>query len=180
MTTKASSRILPILGTLALVLSGAATPASADHAGSPARQRCNPSMLQGVWGGLLQGELVGVGPMASVGLQRFRADGTFDGRFTTTAAGQADDTARGLAVEDFGGGIVGFRLPQEGAAEAEAPAKLKGGGRRKAAAGRALSPLTVRRRAVLVTGPPVCRGHLPHCQSSPDHEAAERTRPAAS
>jgi hypothetical protein len=41
------------------------------------------------------------------------------------------DTARGLEVEDFGGGIVGFRLPEEG--ETEAPAKAaKGGGRRKA------------------------------------------------
>ena len=43
------------------------------------------------------------------------------------------DKARGLEVEDFGGGVVGFRLPEEGA---EAPAKVAtGGGRRKAAAG---------------------------------------------
>jgi hypothetical protein len=46
----------------------------------------------------------------------------------------AVDKARGLEVEDFGGGIVGFRLPEEGA-EAEVPAKAKGKGRRKAAAG---------------------------------------------
>ena len=31
------------------------------------------------------------------------------------------DQARGLEVEDFGGGIVGFRLPEEGAGEAETP-----------------------------------------------------------
>lgn len=45
------------------------------------------------------------------------------------------DKARGLEVEDFGGGIVGFRLPEEGAVEAEAPVTkaAKGGGRRKAA-----------------------------------------------
>ena len=51
--------------------------------------------------------------------------------------GLAVDKARGLEVEDFGGGIVGFRLPEEGAAEPEAPvAKVaKGGGRRKATAG---------------------------------------------
>jgi hypothetical protein len=47
------------------------------------------------------------------------------------------DTARGLAVEEFSGGIVGFRLPEEGAGEAEAPVTkaAKAGGRRKAAAG---------------------------------------------
>jgi hypothetical protein len=45
----------------------------------------------------------------------------------------AVDKARGLEVEDFGGGIVGFRLPEEGS-EAEAPSKAaKGGGRRKSA-----------------------------------------------
>jgi hypothetical protein len=51
--------------------------------------------------------------------------------------GLAVDKARGLAVEDFGGGVVGFRLPEEGAeVEPEAPVKAaKGGGRRKAAAG---------------------------------------------
>jgi len=51
--------------------------------------------------------------------------------------GLAVDKARGLEVEDFGGGIVGFRLPEEGAGEAEAAATkpAKGGGRRKAAAG---------------------------------------------
>jgi hypothetical protein len=39
-----------------------------------------------------------------------------------------------LEVEDYGGGVVGFRLPEEG--EAEMPAKaVKGGGRRKAGAG---------------------------------------------
>jgi hypothetical protein len=50
--------------------------------------------------------------------------------------GLAIDKARGLEVEGFGGGIVGFRLPEEGA-EAEAPAKAAkvAGGRRKAAAG---------------------------------------------
>ena len=50
--------------------------------------------------------------------------------------GLAVDKARGLEVEDFGGGIVGFRLPEEGS-EAEAPvkaAKASGGARRKAAA----------------------------------------------
>jgi hypothetical protein len=50
----------------------------------------------------------------------------------------AVDKARGLAVEDFGGGVVGFRLPEEGAsgdvAEAETPAKVAKI-RRKAAAG---------------------------------------------
>ena len=47
--------------------------------------------------------------------------------------GLAVDKARGLEVEDFGGGIVGFRLPEE-RGEAEAPkAAPKGGGRRKAA-----------------------------------------------
>ena len=50
--------------------------------------------------------------------------------------GLALDKARGLEVEDFGGGIVGFRLQEEGA-EPEAPATkaAKGGGRRKVAAG---------------------------------------------
>jgi hypothetical protein len=49
--------------------------------------------------------------------------------------GLAVDKAQGLAVEDFGGGVVGFRLPEEGApAEAEAPAKAAKP-RRKAAAG---------------------------------------------
>ncbi len=44
------------------------------------------------------------------------------------------DKARGLEVEDFGRGIVGFRLPEEGEGEAEAPKAAKsGGGRRKAA-----------------------------------------------
>ena len=51
----------------------------------------------------------------------------------------AIDKARGLEVEDFGGGIVGFRLPEEGAGEmlTEAPATSakSGGGRRKAAPG---------------------------------------------
>jgi hypothetical protein len=51
--------------------------------------------------------------------------------------GLAVNKARGLEVEDFGGGVVGFRLPEEGVGEAEAPvAKMaKGGVRRKAAAG---------------------------------------------
>jgi hypothetical protein len=43
-----------------------------------------------------------------------------------------------LEVEDFGGGIIGFRLPEEGTGEGEAPAKptkAPGGTRRKAAAG---------------------------------------------
>jgi hypothetical protein len=52
--------------------------------------------------------------------------------------GLAVDKARGLAVEDFGGGVVGFRLPEEGAsgdaAGAEVPAK-SGKSRRKSAAG---------------------------------------------
>jgi hypothetical protein len=52
--------------------------------------------------------------------------------------GLALDRARGLEVEDFGGGVVGFRLPEEGAgadaAETEAPAK-SAKPRRKAAAG---------------------------------------------
>ena len=48
--------------------------------------------------------------------------------------GLAIDKARGLEVEDFGGGIVGFRLPEAGAGEAEAPPKAaKAGGRRKSA-----------------------------------------------
>jgi hypothetical protein len=48
----------------------------------------------------------------------------------------AVDKARGLEVEDFGGGVIGFRLPEEGVGEAEAPAKsAKGSGRRKAADG---------------------------------------------
>ena len=38
--------------------------------------------------------------------------------------GLALDKARGLEVEDFGGGIVGFRLPEEGG-EAEAPSSRK-------------------------------------------------------
>jgi hypothetical protein len=52
--------------------------------------------------------------------------------------GLAVETARGLAVEEFGGGVVGFRLPEDGAGEAEAPAPVTaakgGGGRRKATA----------------------------------------------
>ena len=54
--------------------------------------------------------------------------------------GLAIDKARGLEVEDFGGGIIGFRLPAEGA-EVEAkvaparPTKAPSGGRRKVAAG---------------------------------------------
>jgi len=47
----------------------------------------------------------------------------------------AIDKARGLAVEDFGGGIVGFRLPEEGAAPKARVAKASGSTRRKAAAG---------------------------------------------
>jgi hypothetical protein len=39
------------------------------------------------------------------------------------------DKARGLEVEDFGGGIVGFRLPEE-KAEAPKPAKVTAGLRR--------------------------------------------------
>ena len=59
-----------------------------------------------------------------------------DGKRFFAHRGLAIDKARGLEVEDFGGGIVGFRLPEEGAGEAEASAKAaKGGGRRKAAAG---------------------------------------------
>ncbi len=50
----------------------------------------------------------------------------------------AVETARGLAVEEFGGGVVGFRLPEEGAdgdsAETETPAKAAKA-RRRAAAG---------------------------------------------
>ena len=42
-------------------------------------------------------------------------------------------TARGLAVEEFGGGVVGFRLPEEGTGEAEVPAPVTKGRRRKAA-----------------------------------------------
>ena len=42
------------------------------------------------------------------------------------------ETARGLAVEEFGGGVVGFRLPEEGAASEEPVKAAKGGGRRKA------------------------------------------------
>jgi hypothetical protein len=52
--------------------------------------------------------------------------------------GLALDKARGLAVEEFGGGVVGFRLPVEGAgadpAKAETPAQAAKP-RRKAAAG---------------------------------------------
>jgi hypothetical protein len=59
-----------------------------------------------------------------------------DGKRFFAHRGLALDKARGLEVEDFGGGIVGFRLPEEGEAEAEAPpAKAVKGGRRKAAAG---------------------------------------------
>jgi hypothetical protein len=47
--------------------------------------------------------------------------------------GLAVETARGLAVEEFGGGVVGFRLVEEGAGEAEPPAQVTKGGRRKAA-----------------------------------------------
>jgi hypothetical protein len=44
------------------------------------------------------------------------------------------DKARGLEVEDFGGGVVGFRLPEEGAGEPEAePKAVKGRGRKVAA-----------------------------------------------
>jgi hypothetical protein len=45
----------------------------------------------------------------------------------------AVETARGLAVEEFGGGVVGFRLAEEGAGEAEPQAQVTKGGRRKAA-----------------------------------------------
>jgi hypothetical protein len=62
-----------------------------------------------------------------------------DGKRFLAHRGLAVPKAQGLEVEDFGGGVVGFRLPEEGAGEgageAEAPAKVKGGGRRKAAAG---------------------------------------------
>jgi hypothetical protein len=58
-----------------------------------------------------------------------------DGKRFFAHRGLAIDKARGLTVEDFGGGIVGFRLPEEGAAEPEAPAKAVKGGRRKAAGG---------------------------------------------
>ena len=47
--------------------------------------------------------------------------------------GLAIDKARGLEVEDFNGGVVGFRLPEEGAGEAEAPKPVKATGRRKTA-----------------------------------------------
>ena len=47
--------------------------------------------------------------------------------------GLAVDKARGLEVEDFGGGIVGFRLPEEGAEAEAAPKPVKATGRRKAA-----------------------------------------------
>ena len=57
-----------------------------------------------------------------------------DGKRFFSHRGLAIDKARGLEVEEFGGGVVGFRLPEE-EAEAEAPAKAKGGARRKAAAG---------------------------------------------
>jgi hypothetical protein len=46
--------------------------------------------------------------------------------------GLAVETARGLAVEEFGGGIVGFRLPEGGAVSEEAAKPAKTGGRRKA------------------------------------------------
>jgi len=47
----------------------------------------------------------------------------------------AIDKTRGLEVEDFGAGVVGFRLPEveEGNAEAPPAKAAKGGGRRKAA-----------------------------------------------
>jgi hypothetical protein len=58
-----------------------------------------------------------------------------DGKRFFAHRGLAVDKARGLEVEDFGGGIVGFRLPEGGAGEAEEPATVAkgGGGRRKAA-----------------------------------------------
>jgi hypothetical protein len=61
-----------------------------------------------------------------------------DGKRFFAHRGLAIDKARGLEVEDFGGGVVGFRLPEEGAgadtAEAETPPKA-GKTRRRAAAG---------------------------------------------
>jgi hypothetical protein len=45
--------------------------------------------------------------------------------------GLALDTARGLAAEELGGGIVGFRLPEEGAGEADALANAPAVGRRR-------------------------------------------------
>ncbi len=48
--------------------------------------------------------------------------------------GLAVDKARGLEVEDFGGGVVGFRLPEEGAeAEPQAPPSAPVGRRRRKA-----------------------------------------------
>jgi hypothetical protein len=48
--------------------------------------------------------------------------------------GRAVDKTRGLEVEDFGGGITGFRLPEEGA-EAEAKSAKVTGAQRRAASG---------------------------------------------
>jgi hypothetical protein len=47
--------------------------------------------------------------------------------------GLAVDKARGLEVEEFGGGIVGFRLPEGEVGEPESPKPVKATGRRKAA-----------------------------------------------
>jgi hypothetical protein len=44
-------------------------------------------------------------------------------------------TARGLAVEEFGGGVVGFRLPEEEAAPEQPVKPAKGRGRQRTPAG---------------------------------------------
>jgi len=91
-----------------------------------------------------KGRVVGIrpAPEGGRGVLKLRAQPNgrsklVDAKHFFAHRGLAVDKARGLEVEDFGGGIVGFRLPEEGVAEPEAPvAKVaKGGGRRKATAG---------------------------------------------
>jgi hypothetical protein len=89
-----------------------------------------------------KGRVVGIRPAADGvrGALKLRAQPNgrsrlVDAKRFLAHRGLAIDRARGLEVEHFGGGIVGFRLPEveEGNAEAPPAKAAKGGGRRKVA-----------------------------------------------
>jgi hypothetical protein len=52
------------------------------------RKRCGPGALAGTWGVISEGEVVGVGRLASVALEVFDDQGNFFGDATTSLAGQ--------------------------------------------------------------------------------------------